>query len=332
MKRIIWLMLLLLAPATTSADNAKIGTAGAQFLKIGVGSRYQGTGEASVAIVNDVYSMFWNPAGLVEVENSAVSFTKVNWLLDIDLNYFGYAKRFEDIGVFGVSATVLSMDDQEITTFEQQDGTGDYYSAVSYAVGLTYARQLTNRFAFGGSFKYIGERIHKENAATFAFDFGTLLYTGFKSLRMGMSITNMGPELQFDGPDLDVSWDEREAQDNNSGIPASVKTTPYDLPMMFRLGLAYDFEVGSNSIVTLSSELKHPNDAHQQGSFGAEWSYDEMFFVRGGYKFRYEEEGLSLGGGLMTNITGETDLLIDYAWQDFGRLESTHRFSVGFNF
>jgi len=330
-KKLIWLMLLLLTAAATSAENPKVGTVGAQFLKIGVGSRYQGAGEASVAMVNDVYSMFWNPAGLVEVENSAVSFTNVNWLLDINLNYFGYARRFENVGVIGVSATVLSMDDQEITTYDEQDGTGDYYSAVSYAVGLSYARQLTNRFAFGASFKYIGERIHKENASTFAFDFGTKLYTGFKSLRMGMSITNMGPNLQFDGPDLDVSWDESETP-QGTGIPASVKTTPYDLPMTFRVGLAYDIQTSSNSLVTFAGELKHPNDFHQQGSMGAEWSYNEMFFLRGGYKFRYSEEGLTLGGGLATNVSGDTDLLIDYAWQDFGRLESTHRFSVGFTF
>ena len=332
MKKIIWLMLLLLVATTASAGQSKLGSAGAQFLKIGVGSRYQGMGEASVAMANDVYSMFWNPAGLVEVENSAVSFTNVNWLLDIDLNYFGYARHFEDIGVFGVSASVLSMDDQEITTFEEQDGTGDYYSAVSYAVGVSYARQLTDRFAFGGSFKYVGERIHKENASTFAFDFGTLLYTGFKSLRMGMSITNMGPDLQFSGPDLDVSYDELEGDGANTPIGATVKSTPYDLPMMFRFGLAYDFVVASNSDLTVSAEMKHPNDADQQGSFGAEWQYDEMFFLRSGYKFNTNEEGLSFGGGFITNVTDETDLLIDYAWQDFGRLQSTHRFSVGFNF
>ncbi|MDH3890855.1 MAG: PorV/PorQ family protein [candidate division Zixibacteria bacterium] len=332
MRKIIWLMLLLMVATTASAGHSKMGSAGAQFLKIGVGSRYQGTGEASVAMANDVYAMFWNPAGLVEVENSAIGFTNVNWLLDIDLNYVGYAKHFEDIGVFGVSAAVLSMEDQEITTLDDQDGTGDFYSAVSYAVGVSYARQLTDRFAFGGSFKYVGERIHKENASTFAFDFGTLLYTGFKSLRMGMSITNMGPDLQFSGPDLDVAYDELDGDGANTPIGASVKTTPYDLPMMFRFGLAYDFAVASKSDVTISAEMKHPNDSHQQGSIGAEWQYDEMFFLRSGYKFQSDEEGLSFGGGLITNISGETDLLIDYAWQDFGRLQSTHRFSVGFNF
>jgi len=36
--------------------------------------------------------------------------------------------------------------------------------------------------------------------------------------------------------------------------------------------------------------------------------------------------------GLSTNISNDTKVLIDYAWQEFGRLQSTHRFSVGFTF
>jgi len=294
MKRIIIILLLGLLAGSTSADFSKVGSAGAQFLKIGVGSRYQGMSEASVAIVNDIYAMYWNPAGLVEIEDNAIGFTNVNWVLDIDLNYVAAAKYFEDIGVFGVSATVLSMDDQEITDFENQDGTGNYYSASSFAVGISFARQLTNKFAFGLTAKYIGEKIYNENSAGFAFDFGTMLYTGFRSLRLGMSITNLG--------------------------------------MTFRVGLAYDLEIGANSIMTFSSELKHPNDNLEQGSLGVEYSMNNQFFLRSGYKFNTDEEGLAFGGGLITSITEDTRLFIDYSWQEFGRLESAQRFSIGFTF
>jgi hypothetical protein len=58
----------------------------------------------------------------------------------------------------------------------------------------------------------------------------------------------------------------------------------------------------------------------------------ERFFLRGGYKLKYEEQGLALGGGLIAPVGEDTRLTIDYAWQDFGRLESTQRFSVGFTF
>ncbi len=332
MKKFVIVLVVLFLTSSTYAEFSKVGASGAQFLKIGVGSRYQAMGEASVAMANDVYAAYWNPAGLAEIENVAIGFTNVNWILDIDLNYVALAKSFEDIGVFGVSATVLSMDDQEITTFEQQDGTGNSYSAVSYAVGLSFARQLTNRFAFGTTVKYLGERIHNEKSEGFAFDFGTLLYTGFRSLRLGMSICNMGPELKFSGPDLAVGYDAQNGEGANHAVGAELKTTPYDLPMTFRVGVAYDIDMGPNSGLTLSGELKHPNDNMQQGALGAEWDYSDRFFLRGGYKLNYEEEGLTLGGGLSTQVTNGTKLIVDYAWQDLGRLQSTQRFSVGFTF
>lgn len=325
-------LLLLLVAGSAQADFAKVGSTGAQFLKMGVGPRYQAMGDASVAVVNDIYSAYWNPAGLAEVEDAAVGFTNVNWVLDINLNYFALARYFEDVGTFAVSASVLSMGEQEITTFEDQNGSGDFFSVGSYAIGLSYARQLTNRFAFGGTVKFIGERIHNENARGMAFDFGTLLYTGFRSLRLGMSISNMGPEMKFDGPDLDVSYDERAGEGSNDGVDASVKTRAYELPMVFRVGMAYDFEMGPKSMVTLAGELKHPNDNLQQSSLGAEYSFAEKYFLRGGYKFNYDEEGMSAGAGIKTAVSSGTRLFVDYSWQDLGRLQNSQRFSVGFTF
>jgi len=329
-KKIVIFLLVSALAGGAFAVGSKVGSTGAQFLKIGVGSRYQAMGEASVATANDVYAMYWNPAGLVEVENAAITFTNVNWILDIDLNYVAVARNVEDIGVFGASVTVLSMDEQEVTRPDMPDGTGERFDAGSYAVGVSYARQLTAKFAFGATLKYVGEKIYREQSRGFAFDFGTLLYTGFRSLRLGMSICNMGPELQFSGPD--VAYDDQAGQGANDDFAAELKTTPYDLPMTFRVGMAYDIEAGPNSLLTLSAELKHPNDNDQQGSIGAEYGFSEKFFLRGGYKLNYDEETVSFGGGLNTSLTRSTSLAIDYSWQDFGRLESAQRFSVSFTF
>lgn len=335
MRKLLCLLIVVALAGSAAAGDTKLGSAGAQFLKIGVGSKYQGMAEASVATVNDVYAMYWNPAGLVDVENWGVAFTSVQWLTDINLNYVAAARQFEGVGVFGASVTVLSAGDQEITTVAEQDGTGQYYSSTSYAIGVTFARQLTNRFAFGATAKYIGEKIGKVDSRGIAFDFGTMLYTGFNSLRLGMSITNMGPDLKFTGSDLKVAYDYNQQDEvgvNADAIDAELRTNPYSLPLAFRVGLAYDLELGSKSLVTLSSDFMHPNDHDQKGSLGAQYEFDEKFYLRGGYKINYDEETLAFGGGLRADVGGETQLLIDYAWQDFGRLESTQRFSVGFTF
>ncbi|MEW6413335.1 MAG: PorV/PorQ family protein [Candidatus Zixiibacteriota bacterium] len=316
---------------SASAEFSKVGSSGAQFLKIAVGSKYQAMGEASVAMVDDIYATFWNPAGLAAIENNAVSFTNVDYLLDINLNYIGFARNFEDIGVFAVSATFLTMDDMEITTLEEQEGSGEYYSAASYTAGISYAKQLNSKFAFGATFKYIGEQIHNERSEGFAFDFGTMLRPGVSSLRLGISITNMGPELTFSGSDLVVQYYDELDEDANP-VSAELQTNPYDLPLAFRIGAAYDVDFASHSVLTLSSELKHSNDNDEKGAIGAQLGFDERFFLRGGYKINYDEEGLTVGGGINTGLSSSTRLIIDYAWQDFGRLESTQRFSIGFTF
>ncbi|UCD17347.1 MAG: PorV/PorQ family protein [Candidatus Zixiibacteriota bacterium] len=335
-KIVIILTVAFLCGTVSAGEFSKVGTAGAQFLKIGVGSRYTAMAEASVACANDIYSMYWNPAGLANVYNNELAFSHVYYIADINLNYVAYARSFEDIGIFGVSATVLGMDDQEVTTTEpdEQNGTGEMYSVSSHAVQLTYARYLTTRFAFGGSFKYVSEKIYREKSDGFAFDFGTLLYTGLRSLRIGMSISNMGPEMRFDGPDLDVFYKPEDESENPNYDPftSRLKVEPYDLPLTFRVGLAYDLAFGTGSNLLLAIEAKHPNDNEQQGAIGAEYSWQERYFLRGGYKLNYEEESLTFGGGIRTDLSETVDFIIDYAWVDFGRFHSVHRFSASISF
>ena len=89
MKRIIIYSLVLLlagAVAAPAEEGSKAGSAGAQFLKIAVGSRYQGMGEASVATVDDAYAMYWNPAGMANVEGNSITFTSVDWIAGVSLN------------------------------------------------------------------------------------------------------------------------------------------------------------------------------------------------------------------------------------------------------
>ena len=314
------------------AGGQQAGSVGAQFLKIGVGSKYLAMADVGVATVGDAYAAYWNPAGMAEVENWSLAFTNVNWLTDIDLNYFAVARQFENIGVFGTSVSVLSANEQEITTVLDQDGTGQTYRISSYAIGLSFARQLTNRFAFGATAKYVGEEIGEVNSRGIGLDFGTMLHTGFQSLRIGMSISNMGPNLKFAGAALKVDYNDQGDDGNNDPVEAELATQPYSLPLIFRLGMAYDLQFGPNSDVTLAAELNDPSDNRQRGALGAEFGYLDRYFLRAGYKFRYDEQTLALGGGLEAPVGEDTRLTIDYAWQDFGRLESTQRFSIGFTF
>jgi hypothetical protein len=313
-------------------EFSRVGAVGAQFLKIGMGARYVAMGEASVACVNDAYAMYWNPAALAEISSSNLSLTNVDWISDVQLNHASFGKSLGEYSAFGVSITALSMGDMEMTTVELPEGTGEMFTASSYALAVGYARKFTDRFCAGMSGKYIWERISEETASGFAFDFGTLFYTGLKSLRLGMNISNLGPEMKLEGPELDAYHNPQPNNPNYDNVKAKLTVDPYDLPLTFRFGMAYDLVDSPESKFTVAMEAKHPNDNVQQASFGGEYSWRETFSLRGGYKFNYEEEGLTLGGGMKINTGKNTELDISYAWADFSRLSSVHRFSLGFEF
>lgn len=323
---------LVVANSGGAEEFSKVGTAGAQFLKIGVGAKYVGMGEASVACVNDAYGMYWNPASLTQLEGHNLHFTNVDWIDDVQLNYVAFARPWGNSSAWGLSVTVLSMGEMDVTTIYEPEGTGEKFSASDYSLCVGYARKLTDRFSLGGSFKYIWERISEESASGFAFDFGTLFFTGIRNLRIGMNISNLGPEMKFDGPELDVFYDPEPGNTNRDPVKSKLAVEPYDLPLTFRVGLAYDLYPTADSRLTLTSEAKHPNDNVQQISFGGEWIWRDLVSLRSGYKVNYAEEGLTFGGGVRLKTGERTTLELNYAWADFNRLQNVHRFSVGFEF
>jgi opacity protein-like surface antigen len=326
------LLILSLANPANSGEFSRVGTVGAQFLKIGMGARYVAMGEASIACVNDAYAMYWNPAALTEIAGSNLSLTNVDWILDVQLNHATFGKSLDPYSAFGVSITALTMGSMEITTVEEPEGTGETFTSASYALTLGYARKLTDRFSAGVNGKYIWESISEERAAGFAFDFGTLFYTGFRSLRIAMNISNLGPELKLAGPELDTYHNPQPGNPNYDNVQAKLAVDPYDLPLTFRFGAAYDLVESPESRFTVTAEAKHPNDNVQQASLGGEYQWKEMFSLRGGYKLNYEEEGLTLGGGVKVNVGKNSKMDISYAWADFSNLSSVHRFSLGFEF
>jgi opacity protein-like surface antigen len=265
------------------------------------------------------------------LQKSHFEFTNIQWLEGVNLNYFSFA-RPTYMGSFGVSVTAMTSGDIEMTTTQMPDGTGDYYSATSYALSVGYARQMTDFFSFGLSAKYISERISEEVATGVAFDFGTMLHTGYRNLRIGMNIANLGPSMRFEGPELNFNYDPSPGNEGYDQAQAVREVEPYDLPLTFRLGVAYDLNYAENGRLTLTAEARDPADNEQQASIGTEMAFNEQFFLRAGWKFNYVEEGLTLGGGLSLALWENTDFDFNYAWADFGRLESVHRFSLGFEF
>ncbi len=320
-----------------SSRLSKTGTTAAQFLKIPVGGRAIGMGGAYVALSNDATAMFWNPAGLAQLAGrGAVSFVHTPWLAEMNFNYAAAAIRVGTAAALGVSFTSLSMDDMKVRTEFEPEGTGEYFSALDMALGLSFATRLTDRFSIGLTGKYVRQQIWHMTAATFAFDLGILYRTDYDWLTLGLSVSNFGPKMHYTGKDVFVNYDfTPEEWGDNENIFADLQTDYWDLPLLFRFGLAAKVVNNKRSRFTCTIEARHPNDNTESLSFGAEYGFRRRFFLRAGYQALFErdsEKGLTAGAGFVYFLSPSLPLFLDYAYADWGRLTNVHRFSLEFHF
>jgi len=332
MKKIfIALALLVSLVASNALGISDVGTAGSQFLKIGPTPRAVGMGEACIALINDASAIFYNPAGLAGLEVPVIGFANVQWIIDIQLNSV-YAAMPAFKGVIGASVIALSMEDILVRTVEDPEASrGDKFGASSLALSLAYAMRLSDRFSVGLNFKGITERISNESASTIAFDVGTLYDTGFNGLRIGMSMSNFGPDLEMKGSELLVDYEPYPEWDRYPDVPSNLDVDPYRLPLTFKIGLAYDLMRTEDSYLTIALEGKHPTDNDEQAAIGVEYMIIPMFTLRAGYKINYDEESLSAGASFATQI-GRNNYYLDYAYSLMGNLGGIHRFGFAIGF
>jgi len=124
---------------------------------------------------------------------------------------------------------------------------GEVFSPRDLAVNLSFGRKIATWFSVGASVKYISSKIWHMNANAFAMDFGVIFNTHFFSptgknedgLTLGMSISNNGTRMKYDGIDLiypiDIPPDDAG---NFEDVPGQFRTQDWELPLIFRIGVS----------------------------------------------------------------------------------------------
>ncbi len=321
------------SPATR--DVSKRGLSAASFLMMPVGARASAMGGAVVASSNDAASVYWNPSGLAQVKGGAFQAEYAQWFNAIDFNHATVAYPMGG-GTVAVAVTALRTPEMEETTLEQQDGTGRTFDAASYAFGLSYARQLTDRFAIGGTAKFVSERISVSNATGFAVDLGTTFVTPLRGIRLGASISNFGTKMQMRGDDLRIAVD---VDPNNSGNgtqnPAQLETGSFNLPLTMRVGLAGEAFRNDQARLTVAVDALSPSSAQQYVNVGAELGLlNDLVMVRGGYNELFTPDsahGFTAGGGLRYGF-GTLRLSLDYAFEASKYFDGVNRVTLAVGF
>lgn len=330
------LMILVLIYSFGYSQNP-VGTTAAEFLGIAVGPRAYAMGGAYTAMNSDVTVAYWNPGALAFVDQNYISLSQSNWLLGTTFNWVGISLNLGGGNVIAAHMTYLDYGEEEITTIYDQEGNDQYWSAENMAFNISFAKALTKKFALGGTAKLIHERIWHETATGFAVDFGVLFITDFDGMRLGMSIANYGTKMHMDGDDLDYKIDiDTDNPGNNETLVGKLETGNYSLPIFFRIGLAYDYKVSLNNRLTLALDAIHPSDNSEYVNIGAEYAWNDLVFLRGGYKSLFQEdsrESFTAGAGIQYYIQDVGKLIIDYSYTYFEDLdEDIPTFAFSFSF
>ena len=333
--RTLGLALCLVAASTGLTQTlTKTGTTAAALLKIGLGARPIGMGGAFAASSDDLSSIYWNPAGLGASYGSKAVFNHVNWIADVALEHAAVAIRVGDVGVLGAFVTALTMDEMPVRTLEAPEGTGERFTAGGLVAGVTYARALTDNFSIGFNAKYVTENIWNSSASAFALDVGTLYRIPvLNELRLAASVSNFGTKMKMEGRDnLEIM--QVGGSDGNL-INTYVEYDQFDLPLLFRVGVAADLVKAETMRLTAELDAVHPNDNTEYINVGTEVAWTETVFLRAGWKSLFErdtEQRFTLGVGFHYRFADAVLLALDYAYQDFGRLNNVQYLSVGVEF
>lgn len=299
--------------------SQRTGTSTAQFLKIGVGARAAGMGNAFIAVGNDATSLYWNPGAITELENSQLAFSHTRWFTDIQHEFVGYVHRLGAYRSIGISAIGLVVDPMEITTEFEPFGTGEYFQYQDIAVGVTYSQKLTDRFSVGGTVRYMQESIAEITMSGVLIDFGTYYWIGAGTGRFAVSMINFAPQFTPEG------------EVTGSMGASYTQFQSFNPPTLFTVGYASELIQNERHRSTVTLQLNHPNDNSESLNVGTEYAWRETAFLRGGYRFNMDDASFSLGGGVRIPFSG-TEFQVDYAYSEYRFLNDVHRFSLKFSY
>lgn len=332
MTRSLFFSILLVGLVALPAEaQRKAGRNGAAFLEVGIGAREVALGSAVTALANDANQIFWNPAGtaLRADQRVSVAFSYTDWIADITSSAAAVGYNVGDVGTVSIGFQYFGLSDiaanrqngysdpilQDLVTDTETSAT---YNYTDLALSAAYSRYVLDRLSLGATVKYISETIDGVSANAVAFDFGSVYNVGVAGWQIAARLNNLGTDMSFFN------------QDN-------------PLPITFSIGSTI-YPVNREEVrLMLAADATKPLDSQQLIYGGAELSFYDLLFLRGGYRFNYAGveddgtsardpiqttiEGASLGGGIQYGISGYA-VAVDYAFTQMDLLDNVHRFSL----
>lgn len=284
---------LLALPTPASAQFEATDPTGFRFLTIGGGARAVAMAEAMVADAEDPFATEYNPAGLVGIPKTVLSFAHNVFFQDSRGEYIAVAVPYQKWS-FGARVAYLGTGDIPLRTGPSQDPLG-YYDASSGVFQAAVGRVVDDRLSVGLSAAYVLEHIESETAQNAILGLGAR-YKMHRNFHFGIAFTNVGPKAKFI---------ERE----------------FKMPNRVHVGGAW-----SREQLSLRGEFLAAEDENLHWHFGSEYTPDPRLALRAGVRLGYDTQTFSAGAGIRT---ADQRFGVDYAFAPYSDdLGSTHRFGL----
>ncbi|MCG2420234.1 PorV/PorQ family protein [Aequorivita sp. F47161] len=288
------LLLLLLISATLGAQTVRKYSN--EFMNIGVDAAAFGMSNAVVASSADVNSGYWNPAGLVNLEDKQISLMHASYFANIaNYDYAAFAMPLDDKSAVGLSLIRFGVDDILNTTqLIDSEGNIDYnrislFSTADYGVTFSYARKLPlDGLNYGVNAKVI-RRIIGDFASSWGFGLDAAVQ--FRNDKWMFGIMARDITTTFNAWSIDeekFAEIQGAVEGQNQELP---ETTEITIPKL-QFGIArkfvyhYDFsflvEVDFNFRFAETNDVISSSLASITPSAGLEFAYIDMVYVRGG--------------------------------------------------
>lgn len=326
---------------TSGANFTKVGSDGGLVLKMPIGARATAMGGAFTGLANDLTAIYWNPAGVAALRDQDVDFEYAQAFGGITYDFIAASLPISSQYNLAASAMFLNFGNIPVTTILAQDGTGATFTASDLVLGLTFAGNLTDKFSFGLSGKYIRTGFYTLAASGLAFDVGTLYKTDFNGMTFGMDISNLGSQQQYSGQALILPLTYTDPQSGNQlpssnypSVNATLPTNQFSLPLLFRAGIAMDVLQASgvkDQKLNLAADFVTFSDNPENVMVGAEYWWQDFVALRAGYTFLNDEYNFSAGVGLKYE-TGTFEGTINYAYNNTKDLGGLNRIGVSMDF
>jgi hypothetical protein len=294
LKKTLYILLLLQTLLSNSQTVRKYSN---EFLSIGVDAAALGMSNAVTAQTNDVNSGYWNPAGLIQLEDKQFSLMHANYFANIaQYDYAAFATPIDDRSAIGFSLIRFGVDDILNTTqLIDSQGNIDYnrislFSTADYALNISYARKLPlDGINYGVTAKVI-HRIIGDFATAWGFGFDVgIQYESESEWLFGLMLRDITTTYNT------WSINEEEYQKIKDAVPGEnqelPETSEITLPKA-QLGIAkkyiFRYDYSLTAAANLNMQFARTNDIVSSDAvsvdpaIGFEFGYVDLVFLRAG--------------------------------------------------